>query len=68
MSEYQTPWRKARIEAGVSLRGLEARTGINRGRLSMIERGLQPSPGEAAKILAALPRAESPDVSLPAAE
>ena len=58
---YVTPWRKARIEAGVSLRGLESRTGINRGRLSMIERGLQPSPEEAAKIIAALrPEATTP--------
>jgi len=62
-TEYRTPWRKARVEAGVSLRGLEARTGINRGRLSMIERGLPPSPTEASKILAALGRAEGPEVA-----
>lgn len=61
-TDYRSPWRRARIEAGVSLRGLESRTGINRGRLSVIERGVPPSPEEAAKILAALARAEGPEV------
>lgn len=53
-TEYRSPWRTARIEAGVSLRGLESRTGINRGRLSVIERGVPPTPEEARKILDAL--------------
>jgi hypothetical protein len=47
-------WRQLRVDAGLSLRALETRTGINRGRLSMIERGLAPSPDEALAILYAL--------------
>jgi transcriptional regulator with XRE-family HTH domain len=47
-------WRQMRTAKGISLRELEARTGINRGRLSVIERGLPASPGEAQKILLAL--------------
>lgn len=50
----QTPIRQLRIAAGLSLRELEKRTGINRGRLSIIERGVTPSNDEAAAILAAL--------------
>lgn len=34
-----TPQRRARLEAGFSLRDLERLTGINRGALSMYERG-----------------------------
>ena len=34
------PLREMRRSAGLSLRELERRTGINRGRLSLIERGL----------------------------
>ena len=49
-----TEWRQLRIEHGLSLRELESRTGINRGRLSVIERGLQPTPVEAMKITAVL--------------
>lgn len=38
----------------MTIRQLEAKTGINRGRLSIIERGVFPTPEEAAKIIAAL--------------
>ena len=49
-----TPLRQNRIAAGLSLRELERRTGLNRGRLSIIERGVTPTDEESAKILAAL--------------
>jgi transcriptional regulator with XRE-family HTH domain len=44
--------RSLRLAAGLSIRELERRTGINRCRLSIIERGVVPT--EAAAILAAL--------------
>lgn len=50
----QTPLRQVRIAAGISLNELARRTGINKGRISIIERGVSPSADEAAKILAAL--------------
>lgn len=43
-----------REDAGVSIRELEKRSGINRGRLSIIERGVEPSPDELRAIMAAL--------------
>jgi transcriptional regulator with XRE-family HTH domain len=46
--------RSLRRSAGFSIRELERRTGINRGRLSIIERGVVPTDDEAAAILAAL--------------
>lgn len=46
--------RAARLVAGISIRLLEARTGINRGRLSIIERGVPPSPEEREAILRAI--------------
>ena len=46
--------RSLRLAAGMSIRELERRTGINRGRLSIIERGVVPTDEEAARILAAL--------------
>ena len=49
-----TPLRQIRLAAGLSLREVEARTGINRGRLSIIERGVPPTAEEARRILAAL--------------
>lgn len=49
-----TTLRQLREAAGLSLRDLERITGINRGRLSIIERGVVASPEETAKILAAL--------------
>ncbi len=49
-----TPLRQIRLAAGLSLREVERRTGINRGRLSIIERGVSPTVEESASILAAL--------------
>ena len=55
--------RRMRTEAGLSIRDLETRTGINRGRLSIIERrrtrrqrnlGVEPTPDELRKIMSAL--------------
>jgi len=51
-------WRKRRKEVGLSIRELEQRTGINRGRLSIIERGVPPSADEVAQLETALAAAE----------
>lgn len=49
------PWAEARRAAGLSLRELEQRSGVNRGLLSLLERGrLIPTPDQAAVILRAL--------------
>lgn len=56
----QTTLRQIRIAAGLSIRDLERRTGINRGRLSIIERGVTPTADESARIVAAL-RGEQPE-------
>lgn len=48
------PFRQLRRATGLSIRDLATRTGINRGRLSIIERGVMPTPEEAARIVAAL--------------
>lgn len=50
----QTPLRQVRVAAGLTIRELERRTGINRGRLSIIERGVPPSDDEARRIFEAL--------------
>lgn len=50
----QTPLRQIRLAAGLSIKEVERRTGINRGRLSIIERGVPPTVEEASRILAAL--------------
>jgi transcriptional regulator with XRE-family HTH domain len=50
----QTPLRQIRLAAGLSLREVERRTGINRGRLSIIERGVSPTDEESQRILEAL--------------
>lgn len=60
-----TPLRQIRLAAGLSLRELERRSGINRGRLSIIERGVAPTPDESAAILAAL-RAQPEPEGVPA--
>ena len=49
-----TPIRQIRLAAGLTLREVARRTGINPGRLSIIERGVSPTDDEAARILAAL--------------
>jgi transcriptional regulator with XRE-family HTH domain len=50
----RTPLRQIRVAASLSLRELERRTGINRGRLSIIERGVSPTAEESMLILQAL--------------
>jgi hypothetical protein len=47
-----TPWGRLRGARGWSLRELEARTGINAGVLSRIERGTSPTPDQARALLA----------------
>ena len=49
-----TPIRQFRIASGLSLNEVSRRSGINKGRLSIIERGVPPSDAEAKRILAAL--------------
>ena len=46
-----------RLAAGLTIREMERRSGINRGRLSIIERGVPPTDDEARKMLAALRQA-----------
>ena len=41
-----TPLRRWRLAAGLSIRDLSRLTGINRGRLSIIERGVPPTVAE----------------------
>jgi transcriptional regulator with XRE-family HTH domain len=50
----QYPIRQLRLAAGLTIREMERRTGINRGRLSIIERGVTPTDDEARAILTAL--------------
>ena len=50
----QTPLRQIRLASGLGLREVSRRTGINRGRLSIIERGVPPTDEEARAILTAL--------------
>jgi transcriptional regulator with XRE-family HTH domain len=50
----QSPLRQVRLAAGLTIRELERRTGINRGRLSIIERGVPPTEDEARRIAEAL--------------
>lgn len=54
----QTTIRRMREAAGLSLRDLERLTGINRGRLSIIERGVVASDLETVSILNALADAQ----------
>lgn len=55
MATNQTPpWKALREATGLSQREIARRTGINSGRLSVIERGLIPTDDEAAKLRAVL--------------
>lgn len=54
----QTTIRRMREAAGLSLRDLEKLTGINRGRLSIIERGVVATDQETVQILNALTDAQ----------
>ena len=49
-----TPLRAMRLARGFTIRRMEELTGINRGRLSVLERGVQPSPEELTAIMAVL--------------
>lgn len=55
----KSPLRQIRVAAGLTIRELERRTGINRGRLSIIERGVTPTDDEARLIASALAKGES---------
>jgi transcriptional regulator with XRE-family HTH domain len=46
------------VAVGLSIRDLAERTGINRGRLSIIERGVLPTADEVRRIIAVLEAAE----------
>jgi transcriptional regulator with XRE-family HTH domain len=59
----QTTIRRMRETAGLSLRDLERLTGINRGRLSIIERGVVASDIETRAILDALTKARPPEAA-----
>lgn len=50
------PFRQLRRATGLSLRVVSERTKINRGRLSIIERGVMPTPDEARRIVEVLSR------------
>ena len=54
MGQAQTPqqtvWRSLRLSTGLSLREIGRRTGINSGRLSIIERGVPPTAEEEVKL------------------
>jgi transcriptional regulator with XRE-family HTH domain len=55
----QTTLRKMREAAGLSIRDLSQLTNINRGRLSIIERGVVASAEETRAILTALTEAQA---------
>jgi transcriptional regulator with XRE-family HTH domain len=48
------PLREARLRVELSIREVERRTGINRGRLSIIERGVEPTEDEHRRIREAI--------------
>ena len=54
METNTQPFRQLRRQTGLSLRDVSKSTGINRGRLSIIERGVMPTPEEARLIIQAL--------------
>ena len=60
-ARYRTEARRPRWFAGLTIRQLEAATGINRGRLSILERGVVPRAEEAERILRALANALPPE-------
>lgn len=53
------PIREARLRAELSIREVERRTGINRGRLSIIERGVAPTDDEDRRIREAIRKGSS---------
>lgn len=64
MADNQNPWRSWRETIpGLTLREVSRRAGINSGRLSIIERGVEPSPTEAAKLRGVLIAASEPEAA-----
>lgn len=59
----QTTLRRMREAAGLSIRQLSGLTGINRGRLSIIERGVVASEDETRAILTALTEGRKPEAA-----
>lgn len=60
LRQRDTEWSRLRVSADVSIRELEAATGIHRTTLSMLERGRYlPTPDDAGKIMAALTRLQA---------
>ena len=58
------PWKALREASGLTQREIARRTGINSGRLSVIERGLIPTEAEATRLRAVLVAAmDEPKVS-----
>lgn len=47
MTQPPPPWKSLREAAGLTQREVSRRTGINSGRLSIIERGVPPNEAEA---------------------
>jgi len=54
-------WRTRRERSCLTLREVSRRSGINPGRLSIIERGVTPNADERARILAALAEPAEPE-------
>lgn len=51
-------WRKRRLQIGLSLPEVARRAGMNKGRLSVVEHGVPPTPAQAAALEAVLSAAE----------
>jgi len=56
-----TPLRAVRLATGLSLNEVARRSGINKGRLSIIERGVTPTDDEASRILRVLSSDGTPE-------
>ncbi len=63
MTDRTRGWRNRRLDAGLSLRDLSRRSGVNRGTISRIERGWPASPEDAARLVSALEAAEKGDAA-----
>lgn len=63
-TEPRTSWRAWRETIpGLTMNEVSRRAGINSGRLSIIERGVPPTPEEAARLRAVLIAAIEPNVT-----
>ncbi len=54
MNQSPLPWKALREAAGLSQREVGRRADINSGRMSVIERGLVPTPDEESRLRAVL--------------